>query len=85
MPEDEAGDFRRYPSVEALSDPHERRLELARVTGMRSPLTFHERKARRILSPVTGLPATGQNQADHGRNSDVRSSEADGAQNLPGH
>ena len=41
--------IRTYRSVEALRDAQERRIELARVTGMKSPLTFHERKARRIL------------------------------------
>ena len=33
--------------IKHIKDPSERAIEHARLTGMKSPLTFHERKARR--------------------------------------
>ena len=34
--------------LRSIRDPRERRIEWARMYGMKSPLTFAERKARRI-------------------------------------
>ena len=36
-----------WAQVRHIKDLKERKIELARLTGMKSPLTFHERKARR--------------------------------------
>ena len=43
-----------WARVRHIRDRRERAIELARLNGTKSPLTFHERKARRIAKAKEG-------------------------------